>query len=84
MLIGDLTDLRHNLEGQVASLNAVTEMRAIRLAELTEQLNTEIEEKNRWRAEAETPDVWPLLIGGVVALLGVGLAVGVMVAGLTD
>ena len=54
----------------------VTAERAHNVA-LTAQLMTEIEEKNRYRAEADSTDWWPLLVGGVVGLLGAGVAIGV-------
>ncbi len=47
-----------------------------RIKVLTDQLNTDIKEKNDWRAKAESPVVWPYVIGGVVGLLGLGFGLG--------
>jgi hypothetical protein len=42
----------------------------------TSELNKAIKEKNDWRAEAETPVIWPYIIGGVIGVLGLGFGVG--------
>lgn len=46
------------------------------LAKQTKELNKTIKEKNDWRAEAETPVIWPYIIGGVIGVLGLGFGVG--------
>jgi hypothetical protein len=72
-----------NLAAQlVGSGEIVTAIRSRNVA-LTEQLMTEIEEKNRYRAEADSTDWWPLLVGGVVGLLGAGVAIGVAIMAAT-
>lgn len=40
------------------------------------QLDQAIKEKNDWRAKAETPVIWPYVVGGVVGVLGVGFGIG--------
>lgn len=79
-----LEELNTNLTTQSTELQAALDLRALRIQELTEQLFSEIAQKNEWRAKAETPTVWPLVVGGVLALLAVGLAAGVLVAGIPD
>lgn len=69
-----------NLTEQLSETNEIVTAERARNVALTEQLMTEIEEKNRYRAEADSIDWWPLLIGGVVGLLGAGVAIGVAIA----
>lgn len=54
-----------------------------RVESLLTQLEEEITAKNRYRAEAESTDVWPLVVGGTLGLVGVGVALGVLLGGLT-
>lgn len=77
-------ELLIGLRAQVVELETALDLRETRILELTESLNTALEEKNQWRAEAETPDVWPLVVGGSLALIAVGLGIGWMVDGLTE
>jgi hypothetical protein len=48
--------------------------------ELTTQLNSEIKQKNDWRSKAETPVIWPYLVGGIVGVLGLGFGLGAVLA----
>lgn len=72
-------ELTVNLELQVSSLLEALRLRDTQNEELTLQLNEEIKEKNRFRAEAETPTVWPLLVGGILAVLGAAVGIGAVV-----
>lgn len=40
------------------------------------ELDQAIKEKNDWRAEAETPVIWPYIVGGIVGVLGLGFGLG--------
>jgi hypothetical protein len=46
------------------------------IEEQAKSLDKAIKEKNDWRAEAETPVIWPYVIGGVIGVLGLGFGVG--------
>jgi len=46
------------------------------LAKQTKELNKAIKEKNDWRAEAETPVIWPYIVGGIIGVLGLGFGLG--------
>ena len=75
-LVIQLDELVLNLKQQIALKDEIIETQSGRVNELVTQVNTEIAEKNKWRAEAETTDVWPLVVGGSVGLIGVGLIIG--------
>lgn len=68
--------LVNNLERQLAEAHSVEELQSERISHLTNQLYLEIEAKNQYRAEAESTDWWPLIIGGAVGILGIGLGLG--------
>jgi len=75
----DQAALVANLTEQLSETREIVTAGTARNLALTEQLMTEIEEKNRYRAEADSTDWWPLLVGGVVGLLGAGVAIGVAI-----
>lgn len=52
----------------------------VRNRELTTQIMKEIEQKNNWRAKAETPVIWPYVIGGVALAVAGGLVAGAALA----
>jgi hypothetical protein len=79
----DQATLVQNLTTQLHESSEIITAERTRNEVLTAQLMTEIEEKNRYRAEADSVDWWPLLIGGVVGLLGAGVAIGVVIAAAT-
>lgn len=79
-LLAIYNELTVNLELQVTSLLTALELRDRQNEEVTSQLNEEIAEKNRFRAEAETPTVWPLLVGGIIGVLGAAFGIGALVA----
>jgi hypothetical protein len=68
-----------NLTAQLSEEREIVTAERARNEALTAQLMEEIEEKNRYRAEADSTDWWPLLVGGVVGLLGAGVAIGVAI-----
>lgn len=74
----NLNALVLNLEAQLAGEREITQMQGTRIAELNTQLEEEITQKNKYRAEADTVSVWPWVIGGSVGLLGVGIAIGAL------
>jgi hypothetical protein len=61
---------------QLTNANEVIAMRRVDV--LTQQLNEEIKAKNDWRAKAETPTIWPYLVGSVVGVLGLGVGLGAL------
>ena len=69
-----------NLEKQVTLAEANDSLGRAHNKKLTDQLLVEIKKKNDWRAKAETPVVWPYLIGGSMAAIAVGVALGVYVS----
>jgi len=73
----DQSELIANLNEQLLSGREIISAERTRNDTLTTQLLSEIEEKNRYRADADSIDWWPLLVGGVVGLLGAGVAIGV-------
>lgn len=79
----DQDQLIQNLTAQIAELNEIRTAHESRIEELVAQVLDEIEQKNTYRAEAESIDWWPLLVGGVVGLLGAGVAIGVGIAAAT-
>lgn len=72
-----------NLGEQITDYALLIASERRRIEALTTQLLSEIEEKNRYRAEASNIDWWPLLVGGIVGLIGAGVAIGVGVAAST-
>lgn len=79
----DQADLIINLSAQITDYALLVTAERERIETLTAQLLTEIEDKNRYRAEASNIDWWPLLVGGIVGLIGAGVAIGVGVAAST-
>lgn len=71
-------------QAELTELHRVVQIQNARIEQLLTQVNEEIAAKNQYRAEAESTDVWPLIVGGAVALLGVGLATGVLVSAATN
>ena len=76
----DQAALIENLTAQITESTEIRTAQAARIQEITTQLLNEIEAKNQYRAQAESIDWWPLLVGGVVGLLGAGVAIGVSIA----
>jgi hypothetical protein len=77
-LVVDLDALVLNLKQQIAIKDTIIDTQTTRVTALVAQLNEEIAAKNKWRAEAETTDIWPLVIGGSVGLIGAGIAIGAL------
>lgn len=75
----DQVTLIQNITEQLVEMGEIVTVERARIVALTEQVLREIEEKNRYRAEADSTDWWPLLLGGVVGLLGAGIAIGVAI-----
>lgn len=72
-----------NMQAQLVERNSIIELTAAQVTQLTAQLMTEIEAKNRFRAEAERgPDLWPIILGVVVGVLGLGLGAGLAISAL--
>lgn len=71
-----------SLNAQIASYERELEFGRTRMAELTAQLMSEIEQKNNWRARAESPVIWPYLLGGGLALVAIGAIVGAVISAL--
>lgn len=46
------------------------------IAQLNHDLINEVEAKNKWRAKAENPPMWPVWLGGTCAVLGLGAFLG--------
>lgn len=76
----NLTELNVAIEEQLQLQREALSDYKERNDQLLRQLYEQIELKNKYRAEADSIDVWPLLIGGALGLLGVGLGVGIWVA----
>jgi hypothetical protein len=68
-----------NLEKQLAATTDNEKLCRTDLKTNTNALLKSIEEKNTWRAKAETPTIWPYLVGGSLGLIGLSLALGVYV-----
>ncbi len=47
-----------------------------RIDDLQQQVVTEIQDKNVWRTKAEHPPTWPLWVGGLLGVLGLGAFLG--------
>lgn len=75
----DQAVLVENLTAQLEASQEIGELHLVRIEVLRTQLLEEIELKNRYRAEADSTDWWPLLVGGVLALISVGIGIGVSV-----
>jgi parvulin-like peptidyl-prolyl isomerase len=75
-----LDQLVINLQAQVALHQSIDDANEARIQELTTQLGHEIEQKNQYRAQAESTDYWPYIIGGAIGVLGVGFGVGALLA----
>ncbi len=75
-----LDQLILNLQAQIVDLQSIDAANVARMAELTTQLEHEIEQKNQYRAQAESTDWWPYVVGGVIGVLGVGFGVGALIA----
>jgi len=80
-LVTDLTTLAQNRAEQISHLEIVLEMQRSRILEIGTQLEKEIEAKNQYRIEAEDTDIWPLLLGGVIGIVGAGIAIGALLTG---
>jgi predicted RNase H-like nuclease (RuvC/YqgF family) len=79
----DLDRLILNLQQQQTQRDEIITLLRAQIEELNRHLMEEIEAKNRYRAEAESgPDTWPLWVGGIVGLLGLGFGVGAAIAAL--
>ena len=77
-IVRELQMLNSNIHDQLILEQDAVALQKTRIDELITQLNKEIAEKNRWRADAEGFDLWPVVIGVGVGTLG--LTVGVMLA----
>jgi hypothetical protein len=75
-----LDQLVINLQAQLVDHETIDTANQARIAELTAQLEHEIEQKNQYRAQAESVDYWPYVIGGAIGILGVGFGVGALLA----
>lgn len=79
-----VAEIAHNLELQLAEFEGIDREQQRRISDLMRQLATEIEAKNQYRMEAESTDWWPLILGGVVGIVGVGLGVGILIKSAID
>lgn len=76
----DQIEMVLNLNEQLIETRAIVTAERARNEVLTAQVMDEIAKKNQYRAEADSTDWWPLLVGGTLALLAAGVAIGVGVS----
>lgn len=74
-----LDQLVINLHAQIADYVTLDTAHTARIQELTTQLEHEIDQKNQYRAQAESTDYWPYIVGAAVGILGLGFGVGALV-----
>jgi len=75
-----LDQLVLNLHAQIADYVTLDTASTARIQELTTQLEHEIDQKNQYRAQAESTDYWPYIVGAAVGILGLGFGVGALIA----
>jgi len=76
----ELDRLVINLQVQLDDYRRIDTVLTEQVAALTAQLEHEIDQKNQYRAQAESTDYWPYVVGGIVGVLGVGFGVGALIA----